>query len=868
MQPEVVITAHQRRLLRRELLPGQHLIGADPACEFWVTAQGVAWHHARLVMDADRMVIEDLGSATGTYVDDVRVEHPTVIRAGQKVRVGEATVELRLAEQTMADTIVADDTGAISPTVAPAVRSTAVMQQGGKYMLGEVVARGGMGEVYQASDLNIQRTVALKVMRDGTEADHQHVMRFIREAQLTGQLEHPNIVPIHELGLDERGRAFYSMKFVQGVTLYNVLQNIGQGDTETIARYSLGNLLTIFQKVCDAVAFAHSRGVVHRDLKPENVMIGSFGEVLVMDWGLAKLLPEALVSHDAAASVPGEVDGGPRQVLRTLAGKVMGTPSFMAPEQAEGRVHEIDTRTDIYSLGAILYNILTLHAPAEGNEVDEVLRKVRSGNIASPLSHNPPPRKFWQRAQGATPVLPHCPGNQVPESLAAVAMKALSHRRSDRYQTVAELQKDIDAYQGGFAPAAEKAGVWKLVKLTVRRRKTEFMALVIAVAVIFALTVAAMVQIIGSEHRARTALDELRGAAPTYYAAAKALVDDQEFAEALEKVKYALSLDSEKAEYYRLKGNLHQSLLNLAAASQSYHEAMRRDRDDAQSAANLALCQKLLSEADENGELPPGGLLELQAAMIEQGRFPEALAMMQKFQSDKQVLFDTWRAVLAKAGIFKSGDPRKMLQMDPTGQFQLDLTKSPVENISILKGMPLQSLNLSRSRVTSLEALRGSKLQVLVLTGSAVTDLSPLRGVPLQTLVLDHSKVTDLSVLKGMPLQTLSVEGLPVTDLSGLDGLPLKRLNLAGTRVEDIEVLRGKPLVELDLSGTRVTDLTPLSACPLLETVIIPANARGVEILKTLPYLKRISDRPVRPGRFDDVPAAAEFWRAYKNHPE
>jgi serine/threonine protein kinase len=165
-------------------------------------------------------------------------------------------------------------------------------EQGRKYKLGEVVAAGGMGAILDAKDVNVRRNVAMKVMLEPEKAGQEQILRFIQEAQVTGQLEHPSIVPLYELGVDSGGNVFYTMKFVKGRTLSDILEKIQEGDADTIREYPLSHLLNIFQKVCDAMAFAHSKRVIHRDLKPENVMVGDYGEVQVMDWGLAKVLPK------------------------------------------------------------------------------------------------------------------------------------------------------------------------------------------------------------------------------------------------------------------------------------------------------------------------------------------------------------------------------------------------------------------------------------------------------------------------------------------------------------------------------------------------------------------------------------------------
>ena len=180
------------------------------------------------------------------------------------------------------------------------------VEGGQKYTLGRLLAQGGMGAVHQARDLNCRRVVAMKLLPKGQQNQVEDLIRFIEEAQITSQLEHPNIVPIHELGLDADGNVFYTMKYVKGVTLTEILDSIRHGDTATIEQYPLARLLTVFQKVCDAIAFAHSRGVVHRDLKPDNIMVGGFGEVQVMDWGLAKVLRDRRAGAEEPR-VPSEV---------------------------------------------------------------------------------------------------------------------------------------------------------------------------------------------------------------------------------------------------------------------------------------------------------------------------------------------------------------------------------------------------------------------------------------------------------------------------------------------------------------------------------------------------------------------------------
>lgn len=250
-----------------------------------------------------------------------------------------------------------------------------------------------MGAVLKAKDNNLARTVALKVMLNSANANEHTVFNFVAEAQITGQLEHPNIVPLHDIGVASDGTIYYTMKLIEGRTLRDILKDIREGNAETIQGFPISRLLTIFQKVCDGMSYAHSRGVIHRDLKPDNVMIGEFGEVLILDWGIAKVLPEPGQAHteEADGEFSGPLAGDGADASATMAGQLKGTPNYMAPEQAEGRVADIDTRSDIYALGGILYYTLTMQPPITGTNLNEILTRVTSGNIHSPSSFNSKP---------------------------------------------------------------------------------------------------------------------------------------------------------------------------------------------------------------------------------------------------------------------------------------------------------------------------------------------------------------------------------------------------------------------------------------------------------------------------------------------
>ncbi len=281
---------------------------------------------------------------------------------------------------------------------------------------------GGMSTVVRALDKDLRRYVAIKVLSPELSANETEVKRFNAEARITGQLEHPYIVPVYEFGSDHHNGPFLCMKLVHGKTLEKMLEEAGISRLESDR---LADLLQIFVKVCDAVAFAHSRGIIHRDLKPSNVMIGEFGQVYVLDWGVARWDPpgdSALGQIDLRKYIASHANLDP-------PGFVVGTPCYMAPEQLWGQHDEIGPATDIFSLGAILYQILTGQPP-------RLPESVRSALVGKLVLEVVPPDEVVK-------------GAAVPAELSRIALKAMSHRAGDRHPCVDDLKADVDRFLRG-----------------------------------------------------------------------------------------------------------------------------------------------------------------------------------------------------------------------------------------------------------------------------------------------------------------------------------------------------------------------------------------------------------------------------------
>ena len=301
---------------------------------------------------------------------------------------------------------------------------------------GQQFEEGGMSLLIEAIDTNLMRSVAMKILRDDKNKDEYELSRMVVEAQLTSQLDHPNIVPIYELGLDKKKRLFFTMKKVQGKPLYEL---INEKELSSRTDHDILNLIQIMLKVCDAVSYAHSKGVLHRDLKPDNIMVGKYGQVYLMDWGIAYVKENRGVTG-SGMDIPQIKKRKLYSIREEQKGNILGTPCYMSPEQASGEVDAIDERSDVFSLGAILYEILTGEFPIPGKSLQEMAINAKKCEFQPPNERVDFP---------------------LPVGLVRITMKAMSKDPLDRYQSVEELKNDLESFLEGserFPGRTYKAG--------------------------------------------------------------------------------------------------------------------------------------------------------------------------------------------------------------------------------------------------------------------------------------------------------------------------------------------------------------------------------------------------------------------------
>lgn len=592
-----------------------------------------------------------------------------------------------------------------------------------RYSSPQVIATGGLKKILRVHDHKTGRDVAMAQLRP--EAPQEMFEPFLREARLTAQLEHPNIIAVTDIGVSSDGRPFFTMELKEHDSLGAIVDQLAAGDTDYLARHDRQVLLGIFIKICDAVAYAHSRQVLHLDLKPDNVQVGDFGEVIVCDWGLGKILgTEQEIEFDELLLNPDLLNH------MTLSGTIRGTPGYMAPEQVDGL--EKTKQTDIYALGAILHAVLSHVAPLDGTK-EEILEKTRQGEIQSP-------RKRF-------------PALDIPQSLDAVVMKAMARNPAERYESVDGLSREVRGYLSGFATSAERAGLGKQLQLLYLRNRRFCLTLTGGAVVVSMVTLLAIRQLQVKERLASDARDRAELTLSLYLQEkehTEQLTDDyladlidvnrqfilkQEFNTALAKIEQATLKDPRNLKAWLEKGYTLFMMQQYQAAAKSF-----------ETAKELGTTYQLAREYGArrpDGQIMPGAEFAELIRRVE--RYPLRVKML---MFDSAVRKDRNEHALIVRASLEAINPEWT-----DGRFEYD----PVAHSLILSGKGLRDLGNGTSNSIK-SVLVTLDLRQLDLRNTEFSNLRNIRNLNLERLDLRDTLVSDLEIINHMrQLQTLIV---------------------------------------------------------------------------------------------------------------
>jgi tRNA A-37 threonylcarbamoyl transferase component Bud32/tetratricopeptide (TPR) repeat protein len=642
------------------------------------------------------------------------------------------------------------------------------------YRIEGKIGEGGMGVVYMAEqERPVRRRVALKIIKPGMDSA-QVIARFEAERQALAMMDHPNIARVLDAGTTDTHRPYFVMELVQGIPITKYCDD---KQLDTHAR------LELFIQVCNAVQHAHQKGIIHRDLKPSNVLIAIYdGKPVpkIIDFGVAKALHQRLTE----------------KTMFTQFGAVVGTLEYMSPEQADMDLMGTDTRSDIYSLGVLLYELLTGSTPLDGKKLRslgyaEMLKTIRDSDPPKPSTRLSQSREKMGTISARRHTEPKRLQKMIAGDLDWIVMKCLEKDRTRRYETANGLAIDIQRHLQDEAVSASPPGqLYKFQKL-VRRNRLVFAAIG-AVMLALVIGLAASLWEAGraareaelasreaelarsAEHQALTTLDELSATAPTFAAEARALAGKGQFDEAIQKLNYAVKLQPGAPEYLVAKGDLYLCQLKLRLATAIYHDVLRLKPDFAPAEMKANLCDQLLAAAGSaQGKLNLESLVKIYSALEPEKRSDAELnAVKEAYTDQKERLWNYWLPRLQSLPMFAN----------------IPLDVSP--------------------QVTNRFNVRDDGQLILYLDGMDPGDLSQIKDLPVADIYLSNSlNVTDVRPLADMPgLENVTVPPL-ARNIEALRQLPkLNRLSFSMTQQP------GLSADQQNLIGEASTSLNPIKS--------------------------------------------------------
>lgn len=614
----------------------------------------------------------------------------------------------------------------------------------GQILIGE----GAQKKVYKVYDRSCSRYIAMAVLKNATV---QEEAQFLREGRITALLEHPNIMPVYENGISSEGEYFFTMKLVKGESLQAILDKLQANEQEYLEKYPLMNLISIFLKVCDALAYAHSRGIIHRDLKPENIHVGEFGEVLLSDWGLANLQFENCDEELLNDKTLNEID-----LKVSLKGQIKGTPGFIAPEILNSK-NAYSAQSDIFALGAVLHTILTKNAPIRAESVQECLEKTRLGDF-KPFNKD---------------------GSKACESIKAICLKALKVDKAQRYETVNALISDLRKFQDGFAPDAEDAGFLTQLNLFYKRNKKVCNTSFIFMFLIAVIAIFSFISIRAKDRKANTILKDLVKAykekeelevklIPHYQEKAREAFVNVQLNSALALIEVAYKADPKNLKTKELYGKM------LIARQEFDKAALLLDGVD----------KKLFNVCNKYAALQGEGRLshpQLMNFLKEVGtKVENDIAWIYKniLTEEFQIVKDIdKKAELIKAELHFRNEGLKDIHLDikvVNDFYYIDLSNNPkLHTVLILEKLGpvnVKKLDISNTAIKSLQALKYMKLEELHLRNTGNLSMRDFSNY--YTYLDAEGSKTDFSkYIANKPLEYLNIHNTPFSKYSVLKTL-------------------------------------------------------------------------------------------------
>ena len=602
-------------------------------------------------------------------------------------------------------------------------------------------SEGGLKIIELCHNSQTNRKVAMATLKDYD--DENKVEVFLREAKLNAALQHPNIVPVYNIGINDKG-PWFTMKFIAGRSLQEIIDDLKGIQSSEYA--DLNTRLDIFLKVCDAIAYAHSLGVIHLDIKPDNIRISKYGDVVLCDWGLAdveatccdELLLEycSILNHDVQN--------------HTLFGTVKGSPGYMAPEQTALLKMRKGFHTDCFSLGCLLYSLLTYERPFKGESLEEILDNTAKCDFPKPSMIN----------------------KEVPDSLEAVCLKAMSLKPEDRYENIESLQKEIQAYRNGFATKAEDASFWKALKLLYLRHRTLSLVSILAFLLLLFSAIITFSHLTLSQRSALQLAEKMsleaeyhrkinKESAPLFFERAEIAFKTHYLDDALNFVTSAVELDESMKSAWLLKGKLHfingefiETINSIKKAENDHH------------IINLS---ETFKEYQKPGKkLPISVYLEILDILNKKKDYDIFGKMVHKIVYSNINIDD--RINFCKKIILMRNPHRKKSALN----FQFDVKTGHLDISDnrwlryclCLQNFPAKSINASKTGLFNTIGFKSQKLTSLDISSTNIIELKTLENKNLKVLKIANCGIPNLSPLYGSPLEVLDIRNTGIRSLN------------------------------------------------------------------------------------------------------